>query len=383
MSPSTIPHLVRELMDVSTGFSIVFSIDGNFILGNKSFLEALVSLKGDDFSLEHADDLEMKSSNFKKRFFWNDIIEAVKDGNFSMNISFGDFPNIYKCHAASVLMDKINVVVMCMNEVTPSHQLEKKLMEKNGFFENLLDELPQMICALDENGIIRYWNDQCKAVLGYSSDDIVLKPDATDKLMPNRKYREDVLEKIYRKESGVLRFINTIMHSSDGYDKTIAWNVRFMNNPLIPGLNYWLVGTDITAMEVAMKSIVESEHRYSMISKASNDAVWDWDLISDQLWWNDGMTSLFGYDPEEIKNTYQWWLDRVHPSYTQAVDEKLRLHVEEGRQFWSDEYLFRKKDGTYALVFDKGYLIKDEKGRPIRFVGGIVDITHTKNLNPL
>lgn len=383
MSPSTIPHLVRELMDVSTGFSIIFSTEGNFILANKAFHVALSSLKGDDFTFEHADDLEMKSSNFKKRFFWSDIIEAVTDGNFSMNVSFGDFPNIYKCHAASILMENRNVVMMCLTEVTPSHQLEKKLMEKNGFFENLLDELPQMICALDENGIIRYWNDQCQVVLGYSSDDLVLKADAAEKLMPNRKYREEILEKIYRKESGVLRFVNTIMHSNDGYEKTIAWNVRFMNNPLIPGLNYWLVGTDITAMEVAMKSVVDSENRYSMISKASNDAVWDWDLISDQLWWNDGMTSLFGYNPEEIKNTYEWWLDRVHPSYSRAVDEKLRQHVEEGRQFWSDEYLFRKKDGTYALVFDKGYLIKDEKGRPIRFVGGIVDITHTKNLNPL
>ncbi|MFZ4785487.1 MAG: PAS domain-containing protein, partial [Flavobacteriales bacterium] len=144
------------------------------------------------------------------------------------------------------------------------------------------------------------------------------------------------------------------------------------------GVSFWLIGHDVTAFHRAMNVLIESENRFSIISKASNDAVWDWDLISDELWWNEGMTSIFGYHAEEINNTYEWWLDRVHPSYVDPVNEKLQRYVSEGKEFWSDEYLFRKKDGSYAFVFDKGYIVKNEKGKPIRFIGGMVDITSIK-----
>ena len=82
-------------------------------------------------------------------------------------------------------------------------------------------------------------------------------------------------------------------------------------------------------------------------------------------------------------NHAEWWLERLHPSFTDQVNEKLKQHVDLGKEFWSDEYMFRKKDGSYAYVFDKGYIIKNENGRPIRFIGGMVDITHVKENSDL
>ena len=70
-------------------------------------------------------------------------------------------------------------------------------------------------------------------------------------------------------------------------------------------------------------------------------------------------------------------------SFTDQVNEKLKQHVDLGKEFWSDEYMFRKKDGSYAYVFDKGYIIKNENGKPIRFIGGMVDITHVKENSDL
>jgi PAS domain S-box-containing protein len=136
-------------------------------------------------------------------------------------------------------------------------------------------------------------------------------------------------------------------------------------------------------MHRAMNVLIESEKRFSIISKASNDAVWDWDLETDELWWNEGLSSIFGYNQDEIENTYKWWLERLHPSFTDQVNEKLKDHVDQGKELWSDEYMFRKKDGSYAYVFDKGYIIKNEKGKPIRFIGGMVDITHVRENSDL
>lgn len=374
---------LREVLEISPGYSLLINSSGDILHRNSTFDHLFHEIFGSESVISNVDDLQLISSNYKKQFFWNDIFEFAETGRFNMNVCLGESNRVFKCTAGSFMTNGDLTYLLCLNEVTPSYQMERKMMEKNGFFESLLNELPQMICAMDENGNIRYWNAQCKTILGYDCREMVMGHDAMSKLIPNSVYRKEIIEKIYRKESGVLRFINIKMLSSDGSEKIISWSVRYMANPLVPSLNYWMVGTDITGLEVAMKSLVESEERYSIISKASNDAVWDWDLTSGNLWWNEGMTSLFGYPSAEIENTYDWWLERVHPSYARSVNEKLERHVKEGIPFWTDEYLFRKADGTYALVFDKGYLIMDEKDKPLRFVGGMVDITHTKNLNTL
>lgn len=378
MIAQKVDSTLRELLEISPGFSFVMNANGEFLYKNHGFETLSIEIYGEGSDIQHVDDLVLISSAFKKQFFWNDIFEMVETGRFQMNVSLGESQRVFKCNAGSVSINEIIYYVMCLHEVTPSFQMEKKMMEKNGFFESLLNELPQMICAMDDNGNIRYWNQQCYSVLGYPAEALIMKHDATEKLIPNEFYRKEILDKIYRKESGILRYLNVNMQAFDGTEKTISWTVRYMTNPLVPSLNYWMVGTDVTALEVAMKSLVESEQRFSFISRASNDAVWDWDLITGNLWWNEGMTSLFGYPIGEIENTYEWWLERVHPGYADNVNKKLEKHVAERLQFWSDEYLFRKADGTYALVFDKGYLVCDEKGLPVRFVGGMVDITHTQ-----
>ncbi|MEZ4799249.1 MAG: PAS domain S-box protein [Flavobacteriales bacterium] len=383
MSVLNLNATLREVLEISPGYSLLVNSSGEILHRNTTFDKLFQEIFGNDSCISNVDDLQLVSSNFKKQFFWNDIFEFAETGRFNMNVCLGESNRVFKCTSGSFMTDGDITYLVCLHEVTPSYQMEKKMMEKNGFFESLLNELPQMICAMDENGNIRYWNEQCKSILGYDSNEIVMGHDAMLKLIPNSAYRKDIIEKIYRKESGVLRFINIKMMASDGAEKIISWSLRYMANPLVPSLNFWMVGTDITGLEVAMKSLVESEERFSIISKASNDAVWDWDLASGNLWWNEGMTALFGYPSEEIENTYDWWLERVHPSYATSVNEKLERHVKEGIPFWSDEYLFRKADGTYALVFDKGYLIMDDKDKPLRFVGGMVDITHTKNLNTL
>ena len=213
--------------------------------------------------------------------------------------------------------------------------------------------------------------------------DVLNNNDFIDTLIPNPKKRKETIEKVLREENGFARPIQLEVINGIGQERSIQMFVIYNPQSSVKDISYWLVGSDNTAFQKALLSLVESEERYSFISKVSNDAVWDWDLVTDKLWWNEGMTSIFGYSPDEVENTYHWWITRVHPSYIHSVNESLQMHVKEKRDFWSHEYLFLRKDGTYAFVYDKGYLVKDEKGKAIRFVGGMVDITGTKNTNDL
>ena len=383
MPDHNVPSAVREVLDISPSYYAIADFNGRLTFTNHALNKCCKTQYGDNHDLKHVDDLELVSFYLHKRLFWSDIVDACSQDSITLQVSIGENSGVYKFSAGIIEGKLSKCILLCFAEITPRHELEVQLLEKNGFMDQFLNELPQMICSFDEKGLIRFWNKQCEEMSGYSASEVLKNGSAFSLLFPNPRHREQIIDKLLRKENGILRHINTELTTKEGLTKVIAWNIVFKENPSIHGLSYWLTGTDVTAMHRAMNVLIESEKRFSNISKASNDAVWDWDLSSDELWWNEGMSSIFGYKQDEIDNTYEWWLERLHPSFTDQVNEKLKQHVDLGKEFWSDEYMFRKKDGSYAYVFDKGYIIKNENGKPIRFIGGMVDITHVKENSDL
>lgn len=128
----------------------------------------------------------------------------------------------------------------------------------------------------------------------------------------------------------------------------------------------------------AEEAVRESDERFKLVARATNDAVWDWNLSTNALWWNEGFQSLFGYSHAPAEATVQSWLSRLHPDDSRRVVTRKNKAVSSGENFWSDEYRFRRADGSYAYIFDRGYVIRDEQGKPLRMVGAMADITARK-----
>jgi diguanylate cyclase (GGDEF)-like protein/PAS domain S-box-containing protein len=121
-----------------------------------------------------------------------------------------------------------------------------------------------------------------------------------------------------------------------------------------------------------------SEERYRLINLATNDAVWDWDVGAGTLWWNDGVEALFGYPKDEVPTELGWWSDRLHPEDRKRVEESLHEAASTAKHGWLEEYRFRKKDGRYAHVQDRGHVMRDSAGQVIRMIGLMEDITERK-----
>jgi diguanylate cyclase (GGDEF)-like protein/PAS domain S-box-containing protein len=132
---------------------------------------------------------------------------------------------------------------------------------------------------------------------------------------------------------------------------------------------------DITDRKRIDKELARSEERFRLVTYATNDAVWDWDLSADQIWWNQNIRRLFGYSTEQVRSDVEWWESRLHPDDRQKVMASLQSTLEGGQEFWSKEFRFRRADGTYAHVFDRGYVTHDEHGKPVRILGAMMDIT--------
>ena len=130
----------------------------------------------------------------------------------------------------------------------------------------------------------------------------------------------------------------------------------------------------------AEAALEESEERYRLLNLATNDAVWDWDLRANSLWWNDGVEHLFGYPKKDVPADLSWWTERVHPEDRQRVDSSLHAAAEEPtRSTWFEEYRFLRHDGTYAYVQDRGHVMRDSEGAAIRMIGMMEDITERKS----
>jgi PAS domain S-box-containing protein len=132
---------------------------------------------------------------------------------------------------------------------------------------------------------------------------------------------------------------------------------------------------EIQERQWAEEELRESDTRYRLVARATNDAIWDWNLKTDEVQWNEGVQTLFGYDTEEIGPGIDWWQESIHPDDRERV---MHRRCEAGEHTWSAEYRFRCADNSYALVMDRSYVLYDEQGKPMRMVGAMTDITERR-----
>src|SRR5207249_4405706 len=94
--------------------------------------------------------------------------------------------------------------------------------------------------------------------------------------------------------------------------------------------------------------------------------------------WNEGTLTLFGYAKNRVASDICWWQENVHPDDRERVLLSRKDATLGSHPTWSDEYRYRCANGLYALVMDRGYVICDETGRPVRMVGAMTDITEKR-----
>jgi PAS domain S-box-containing protein len=121
----------------------------------------------------------------------------------------------------------------------------------------------------------------------------------------------------------------------------------------------------------------KSNERFIAVTKATHDAVWDWDFKKNTIWWGAGFMNLFGYENEETDADF--WYNHIHPEDRERVISSIHSVIYQSGTNWSAEYRFKKADGYYAFILDRGYTIRDENGITIQMVGSMMDITAAKN----
>lgn len=133
---------------------------------------------------------------------------------------------------------------------------------------------------------------------------------------------------------------------------------------------------DITDRKRYEERLEKAEERFRLVAEVTGEAIWDNDLTTGTQEWDGATEALFGYPPHEANNG-AWWEERIHPDDRGRVLSGLATVVDSG-ELWEEGYRFRRADGSYAHVEDRGRVVRDRKGAPVRMVGSMRDISERR-----
>lgn len=123
-----------------------------------------------------------------------------------------------------------------------------------------------------------------------------------------------------------------------------------------------------------------NEERFRLLSLATNDLIWDSDLKTGKIWWNDTLLQRYGYDPTAFATDMQAWEEWIHPDDRARVRQSLTSVMESDQSNWTSEYRFRCADGRTVDVVDRGLILRDASGEPMRIIGSTTDVTELRAL---
>lgn len=261
-------------------------------------------------------------------------------------------------------------------DITERKRSQERLAENESRLRAIIDAEPECVKVLDRDGRLASMNRAGLAMVEADTPEQVVGQTVLSLVAP--EYRASFAElsrRVLAGDSGTLEFEIIGLKGTRRWLETHAVPLR---NP--QGEIHSLLGItrDITKRKRAEQALRESQERLQLVARATNDAVWDWDLVTDDLWWGDGIQKLFGYAPEEVEPTAESWYTRLHPDDRDRVITGIRAAIDGGETSWSDEYRFRRKDGGYAEIYDRGYVIHDAKRRPVRMVGSMMEVSERK-----
>ncbi len=125
-------------------------------------------------------------------------------------------------------------------------------------------------------------------------------------------------------------------------------------------------------------ALLESQERFELAARATNDGLWDWNIVTGELYWSDRSFELLGLEPHAMTPTYATWISLVHPDDADRVHQATCRHLET-REPYDIEVRVRMKDGGYRWFRDRGHAVWDSTDRPVRMVGSLSDVTEQKN----
>jgi PAS domain S-box-containing protein len=234
--------------------------------------------------------------------------------------------------------------------------------------QRVLTQLPVVLWAFDTEGVFTLFEGE-----GVRSTEVPARVMRGRSVFEVFHDRRDVLEVILRALAG--ERMNTEL-----YLMGVWFEVRLL--PVFDEdgrvVSVSGVSLDITERRRAEQELRASETRYRLATLATRDIIWDWDLVTDEIHWSELAARIFRLDASPGAAPVMdmaWWTASLHPDERERVVRELQEALDSPEGHWVAEYRLKRGDGSWAFMEDRGRVVKDLRGRPVRMVGAMQDVT--------
>ena len=373
-------RLFQECCNRSPAPMILTDLDsGTLHFCNKAG-EALFELNPDSLSTTCFQQLPIIRDSLLQQASWESFIRQPGNGfREEISIKTGDQPTrwfIVSAQSAG-FENQPRLTILFVEEITQTKTSLEAIDERN-LLRTLIDNIPDSIYVKDQEGRKLITNqidlnymqrDSAESVLGKTDLEIFGEAQG-------RKPFEDDMAIIHSGEA----LINKEESFTDRNGQSVCLLTSkvpiFNDQHEVVGLMG--IGRDISRFKLVEDLLRKSNDRFEHVTRATFDAIWEWDMEGDYVYRSEVFYTLFGYDFEKDRIDWKEWYSFIHPDDQKIVADNFERFLATDLLIWSDQYRFRKADGSYAMVQNKCIKIHNAEGKLIRLAGALQDITSQK-----
>ena len=232
------------------------------------------------------------------------------------------------------------------------------------------------ITIQDFEGRITAWNHGAELMYGYSEEE-ALQMNIGHLTPPDKEAEQKEFTRRLIAGEAITTF-ETQRVTKDGHILDVWLTVTKLVDDAGKVIGIASTERDITLRRRAEEEIRRGYELFELVCRGTHDTVWNWNLKTDALWWNENFQKLFGYRAEEIEPDIKSWMNRIHPEDLDRVKTGIHAAIEKGKLSWHGRYRFRHSDGSYREIYDRGYILREAGGAPVQMIGAMQDITDRK-----
>ncbi len=348
--------------------------------------EKLTGFRPDEIILSSIDKILTPASIEKANKLISEAVEKIEPTKHNVNIPITDFEQYCKegstVHteiSATLITNKATLKIVGVSRNINERKIaEKALIESEDKFKKIADTSPVAMSFAYKGEKIGFVNRMFVEKFGYSLADIPDLDSYFKAVYPDKHYRDKVVSdwnlnvENARNRGTSTEPVEVIITCKDGSEKNIIILGALLGDITLVMFN------DITEIKKTEAALKESQERYALAVEGVNDGIWDWNLITDEVYFSRRNKAIFGYEDHEFPNDLDEWKKRICPDDTARVTKAIMDYVIGIAPKLEVEYKILHKDGSYRWVLGRGVCVRNKDGKAYRIAGSNINITDRK-----
>ena len=259
--------------------------------------------------------------------------------------------------------------------INEQRELSTALALEKASLEQLFESAPDALVLVDNDSRILRVNSHFTRLFGYIAEEV--RGLSVDDILAPANLQTEAATITQQAAGGARVSMETVRRRKDGS----VVDVSILGTPIVVnGQQVAVYGSyrDITQRKKVELALRESEERYALAARGSNDGLWDWDFRTGRIYYSPRWKVMLGLQENDVASDPESWFSRVHPEDLDRVKAEIAAHLDGGGAHLESEHRMRLADGVYRWMLVRGIVLRDELGAAYRMAGSQTDISERK-----